>query len=104
MIAAAPAVLLAIPDGLTVTLLVVGVYLAVQTIESYVITPLIQQEKVSLPPALIISAQLLLGVLFGLIGLALATPIAAVLMTLTREVYVKDYLDREATAENAMPD
>ena len=98
VIAAAPAVLLAIPDGLTVTLLVIGVYLAVQTIESYVITPLIQQEKVSLPPALIISAQLLLGVLFGLIGLALATPIAAVLMTLTREVYVKDYLDQEGTA------
>ncbi|MCO6388557.1 AI-2E family transporter [Aliihoeflea sp. 40Bstr573] len=98
VIAAAPAVLLAIPEGLTVTLLVIGVYLAVQTIESYVITPLIQQEKVSLPPALIISAQLLLGVLFGLIGLALATPIAAVLMTLTREVYVADYLDREATA------
>lgn len=97
VIAAAPAVLLAIPEGLTVTLLVIGVYLAVQTIESYVITPLIQQEKVSLPPALIISAQLLLGVLFGLIGLALATPIAAVLMTFTREVYVKDYLDREAT-------
>lgn len=101
VIAAAPAVLLAVPDGLTVTLLVVGVYLAVQTIESYVITPLIQQEKVSLPPALIISAQLLLGVLFGLIGLALATPIAAVLMTLTREVYVKDYLDREATPTTA---
>lgn len=97
VIAAAPAVLLAIPEGLTVTLLVIGVYLAVQTIESYVITPLIQQEKVSLPPALIISAQLLLGVLFGLIGLALATPITAVLMTFTREVYVKDYLDREAT-------
>lgn len=95
VLAAAPAVLLAIPDGLTVTLLVIGVYLAVQTIESYVITPLIQQEKVSLPPALIISAQLLLGVLFGLLGLALATPIAAVLMTLTREVYVKDYLERE---------
>ncbi|MGF7159910.1 putative PurR-regulated permease PerM [Rhodoligotrophos appendicifer] len=99
VLAAIPAVLLAIPDGLTTTLLVIAVYVAVQTIESYVITPLIQQEKVSLPPALIISAQLLLGVLFGLIGLALATPIAAVLMTLIQEVYVRDYLDREELAE-----
>ncbi len=47
-----------------------------QTLESYVITPMIQQERVSLPPALIISMQLLMGVLFGLLGLALATPLA----------------------------
>lgn len=93
VIAAVPAVLLAVPDGMTTTLLVVAVYLVVQTIESYVITPLIQQEKVSLPPALIISAQLLCGVLFGLIGLALATPIAAILLTAVREAYVKDYLE-----------
>ncbi|GGC23124.1 hypothetical protein GCM10011363_44530 [Marivita lacus] len=39
--------------------------------------------------------QLLLGVLFGLLGLALATPLAAVGMTLVREVYVGDYLERE---------
>ncbi len=77
IIAAVPAVLLALSDGPTTALLVVAVYLAVQTLESYAITPLIQQESVSLPPALIISMQLLMGVLFGLLGLALATPMAA---------------------------
>ena len=97
ILAAVPAVLLAIPDGLTPTLLVVGVYVVVQTVESYVLTPLIQQQKVSLPPALVISAQLLLGVIFGMAGLALATPLSAVAMTLIREVYVNDYLDQEVT-------
>jgi predicted PurR-regulated permease PerM len=64
-------------------------------LESYVVTPLVQQEKVLLPPALIIAAQLLFGVLFGLLGLALATPITAALTTMVRLVYVRDWLDRE---------
>ena len=96
VLAAVPAILLALPEGGTTVLLVVAVYLSVQALESYLITPLIQQERVSLPPALIISMQLLLGVLFGLLGLALATPLAALGLTLLREVYVGDYLDREA--------
>lgn len=96
IIAAAPAVLLALADGPTTALLVLGVYLGVQTLESYFITPLIQQERVSLPPALIISTQLLMGVLFGILGLALATPMAALGLTLVREAYVRRYLGNEA--------
>jgi predicted PurR-regulated permease PerM len=95
IIAIAPALLLSFPDGLSMIVIVLGIYLGVQTLESYVVTPLIQQEKVSMPPALVIAVQLLFGVLFGILGLALATPIAAVCMTLTREVYVSDYLERE---------
>jgi predicted PurR-regulated permease PerM len=72
---------------------VVGVYILVQAVESYVITPLIQQEKVSLPPALVIAAQLLLGVVFGLLGLILAMPLTAVVLTLVNETYVRDYLE-----------
>lgn len=99
VIAAVPAILLAFPEGTTTVLLVVGVYVFVQTLESYVITPLIQQEQVSLPPAFIIAVQLLLGVLFGLLGLALATPLAALGLTLVRELYVGDYLAREGAHE-----
>lgn len=95
IIAAVPGVLLALSDGPTTALLVLGVYVAVQSLESYVIQPLIFQKRVSLPAALVISVQLLLGVLFGLIGLALATPMAALAMTLTQEVYVRRYLDGE---------
>jgi predicted PurR-regulated permease PerM len=95
VIAAVPAILLAFPEGIITVSLVVGVYIFVQTLESYIITPLIQQEKVSLPPAFIIAVQLLLGVLFGLLGLALATPLAALGLTLVRELYVGDYLARE---------
>ncbi|MEX0740582.1 MAG: AI-2E family transporter [Pseudohongiella sp.] len=95
IIAAIPAILLGFSDGPTTVLMVIGVYMAVQTLESYAITPLIQQERVSLPPALIISMQLLMGVLFGLLGLALATPLAALGLTMVRETYVSSYLDKE---------
>lgn len=97
VIAIAPALLLAFPEGQATVLTVLAIYLGVQALESYVVTPLIQQEKVSLPPALVIAAQLLFGVLFGILGLALATPITAALMTIIGLVYVDRYLDREHT-------
>lgn len=95
VISIVPALLLAWPGGQTDILIVVSIYLGVQTLESYAITPLIQQEKVDLPPAFIIACQLLLGTLFGLLGLALATPIAAAVVTITNSVYVARYLERE---------
>jgi predicted PurR-regulated permease PerM len=96
IIAAVPAVLLGLSESPTTALMVVGVYLVVQTLESYAITPLIQQERVSLPPALILSTQLLMGLLFGVLGLALATPLAALGLTLVREAYVQRFLETEA--------
>jgi predicted PurR-regulated permease PerM len=41
--------------------------------------------------------QLLMGVLFGLLGLALATPMAALGLTIVRETYVKRYLEKDPT-------
>lgn len=96
VIAALPGVLLGFSAGSTTALLALGVYVGVQSLESYLITPLLQQETVSLPPGLILSMQVVLGVLFGILGLALATPLTAVMMTIIREAYVHDYLERES--------
>lgn len=95
VIAIVPALLLAFPEGQSALVAVLAIYLGVQALESYVITPLIQQEKVSLPPAFVIAVQLLFGTLFGILGLALATPIAAAVMTFIRLVYVRDYLEQQ---------
>ncbi len=99
IIALVPALLLALPEGRSTLLIVLAIYVGVQALESYVITPLFQLEKVSLQPALIIAVQLLFGVLFGILGLALATPIAAVLVAVIPIVYVRDYLDQEGSNE-----
>lgn len=59
----------------------IGVYLFVQTIDGYVIVPMIARRTVDLAPALVLGAQLLFGTLFGILGLALADPIVAMLKT-----------------------
>lgn len=63
-------------------------YIVIQQIESYLITPIVQQQTVKLPPALSILALVLLGVLVGPLGLVLAAPLAAVVLVLVRMLYV----------------
>jgi predicted PurR-regulated permease PerM len=59
----------------------IGVYLAVQIIDGYIIVPYVARRTVDLAPALVLGAQLLFGALFGLLGLALADPIVAMIKT-----------------------
>ncbi|HEV2747895.1 MAG TPA: AI-2E family transporter [Allosphingosinicella sp.] len=54
-----------------------GVYFIVQTVDGYLIVPYVARKTVDLAPALVLGAQLLLGALFGIMGLALADPIVA---------------------------
>jgi predicted PurR-regulated permease PerM len=94
LLAAAPAVLLALTASPQTALYVVLLYSAVQLAESYVLTPMLQMKTVELPPALTIVAQVLLGVLAGGLGLVLATPLAAALV-LVKMLYVEDALGDE---------
>ena len=93
VIAAVPAVLLGLADGPWQALWVALLYVAVQSVESYLITPVVQQRTNDLPPALVIATQLVLGILFGLLGLALATPLTAAALTLVRLTYVERWLE-----------
>jgi predicted PurR-regulated permease PerM len=84
-----PPALLALTDGPWTAAYVVALYLAIQTIESYAITPIIQRRTVSLPPALTITAQVALGLLVGPLGVAVATPLTAVATTAVNVLYVE---------------
>ena len=75
-------------SGPTLALAVIVLYLGVQAIESYVITPMIQKKAVELPPALLITMQLVLGTLIGLVGVAIAAPLTAVGMVVARRLVV----------------
>ncbi len=99
LVALIPPTLLALQQGPWLALAVAIFYVVVQLIESYVITPLIQQRSVSLPPAVTLGSQMLLGVFTGILGVALATPLAAVALLLARELYVHDVLEREGAEE-----
>lgn len=101
VIAVALAVLLALPKGIGVVAAVVIAYTAFQLLEGYVLTPIIQQKAVKLPPALLIASQLVLGVLFGFLGVMVATPFVAVAIVLTQAVVVEDrfaLFDQQRTA------
>ena len=59
----------------------IGTYFVVQTIDGYVIVPMVAKRTVDLPPALTLGAQILASALFGILGLALADPMTAMLKT-----------------------
>ena len=72
---------------------VLGLYILIQNIESYIITPSIMQKQVKLLPGLTITAQLIFTILFGPLGLLLAIPMAVVIQILIREVVISDILE-----------
>lgn len=96
IIAAVPAVLLGLLNTPMTAVWVVVLYVAIQAVESYLITPLIEQQTVSLPPALAITMQLAMAVFVGGVGLALATPLTVVILVLVRSLYVHDMLGDES--------
>jgi predicted PurR-regulated permease PerM len=87
IIGAIPIVLVAGGQSFHLALWALGLYCCVQFLESYLLTPLIQARAVSMPPAAVILNQLVFGAVFGLIGLALATPLAAAATVPLREVF-----------------
>ena len=89
LIAIIPAALIAFMQGPTTALIVIGLYVVVQILESSIITPQIQKKMINMPPALIIIAQLVMGIFAGILGLALATPIVAIIIVLVNELYIK---------------
>jgi len=92
--AAIPGVLIALTLGWNRALYAVIVYLIVQQAEGHIIIPLIQKKVVELPPALIILAVIAMGLLFGLLGALVATPLAAVVMVWIKMLYVQDVLGK----------
>ena len=73
---------------------VVALYVVIQNIESYVITPKVMHHQVKLLPGLTLLAQFIFTVLLGPLGLFMALPLAVVLQVLIREVLIRDVLDQ----------
>jgi predicted PurR-regulated permease PerM len=73
--------------GVDMGLYCIIVYVVVQTVDGYVIVPMVARKTVDLAPALVLGAQLIMGILFGILGLFLADPLVAM---------IKIWLEREA--------
>jgi predicted PurR-regulated permease PerM len=92
IVAGIPVALVAMPLGVPMLVWAVGIYTAVQSIEGYVIGPLIQRRAVELPPAWTLVAIVLFGSLFGVLGIALALPLFAIGRIAVLRFYVEDWL------------
>ena len=73
---------------------VLGLYVVIQNIESYVITPSIMHKQVKLLPGLTITAQFIFTILFGPLGLLLAIPMAVVIQVFVKEIIIHDILEK----------
>jgi predicted PurR-regulated permease PerM len=90
LIAFAVTLLATLVQGTQTVLYVTLLFIGVHIVEGYLLTPLVQKRAVYLAPALTIVSQMLLGLLLGFLGLALATPITAASLVVVKMLYLHE--------------
>ncbi|HET8749496.1 MAG TPA: AI-2E family transporter [Sphingomicrobium sp.] len=74
------------------------VYFFVQNIDGYLVVPYIARRTVDLAPAVVLAMQLLMGALFGILGILFADPLLA-----TLKVVLVDLSEQQAAEEDEPP-
>jgi predicted PurR-regulated permease PerM len=100
-----PPVLFALTDSPGKALAVLAVYILVQQIEGNIIIPVVMSRTTRLHPALIAIGVVVVGQLFGVVGLFVAVPIISTAVILTEEIYVREIEaahDNRATVDIAL--
>ena len=88
-------VLASLASGTFAALSALVLFLGIHALESYLLTPMLQRQALEIPPATLFAFQILLGVVFGIWGLALALPLVAVVKVIT------EYFREDAGATTA---
>ena len=88
--AAIPAVGIALTDSPSKALAVIALYLVIQQFEGNVLTPMILEKRLDVPPVLTIVAVSAMGIVFGVLGMLVAEPILAATLVVTKMLYVQD--------------
>jgi len=96
-VSALPPVLFAFTDSPGKALLVLGIYMLVQQVEGNLVIPLVMARTVKLHPAVIAVGVLIVGQLFGFVGLVVAVPILSLIVILVEELWVKPMEDPDST-------
>ena len=105
IISGALTILVGFSAGTTTGFLAIAIYVSVQVIDGYLVVPYVARRSVDLPPALVLGMQLLLGALFGILGLAFADPIVAltkVALERKSEVQAEEAGDELGAADEAI--
>jgi predicted PurR-regulated permease PerM len=88
-------ILVGFSEGTHTGLYCVAVYLIVQTVDGNIVVPMVVKKTADLAPALVPGAQLIFGVLFGLLGLILADPLVAMLKIALERQAARNHTIRE---------
>jgi predicted PurR-regulated permease PerM len=87
---AVPALAVALIDSPEKAMWVAGLYIVMQQVEGNVITPLLLQNRLDVPPVMTVVAVAALGVVFGVVGMLIAEPLLAAVLVTTKMLYVQD--------------
>ena len=87
---AIPAIGIALVDSPQKALYVLILYLVIQQLEGNVITPLLLEKRLDIPPVLTVVVVAALGVVFGVIGMLVAEPLLAAILVTTKMLYVNN--------------
>jgi predicted PurR-regulated permease PerM len=96
LIAGMIVVIASLASGWVAAVSALVLFLGVHALESYVLTPILQRQALDIPPATLFAFQILLGVVFGIWGIALALPLMAVVKVMI------DHFKAEETSVDAV--
>lgn len=95
IIAAVPGIAMSFLDGPEKAIYVTLAYIGIQQVEANLVTPLLMKRGLEIPPVLTITAQGVLSIVFGFIGLLVAVPMLAATIVPIKMLYVQDVVGDE---------
>ena len=101
--AAIPAIAMAFIDSPHKALVVAIGYIVIQFVENHLLVPLLMKRGVNLPPAMTLGIQALMAVLFGFLGLLVAVPLLAAILTIVRTMNEKELREISAETTSRLP-
>jgi predicted PurR-regulated permease PerM len=100
--AAIPAIAMAFIDSPHKALVIAIGYFVIQFVENHLLVPILMKHGVNIPPALTLGIQALMALLFGFLGLLVAVPLLAAILTIVRALNPQDMREISAEADKAV--
>jgi predicted PurR-regulated permease PerM len=101
--AAIPAIAMAFIDSPHKALVVAIGYIVIQFVENHVLVPVLMKRGVNLPPAMTLGIQALMAILFGFLGLLVAVPLLAAVLTIVRTMNEKELREISEETTSRLP-
>jgi predicted PurR-regulated permease PerM len=101
--AAIPAIAMAFIDSPHKALVVAIGYIVIQFVENHVLVPVLMKRGVNLPPAMTLGIQALMALLFGFLGLLVAVPLLAAILTIVRTMNEKELREISEETSSHLP-